>query len=224
MPRPVPLSFVCDTTLLPEPDPDPLPLLVRTVGMIDPDELEKLEPEDLLPLPLLDPLLGPETDPPIVKDGDPELVRTGPDDDASLCVHMPSARYVFVPGTRIATVRTRPSMRSIESILSSLRPSAVERSGCRLPGAVLPSRSRMHRHAARGTNARTCPCNLPRARFGCTDVAASATAGCGECADHARAFRFGSPACGYVELFTPGERRRPDADTGKRPRSSQLPK
>lgn len=76
-----------------------------------PDALdEKLEPLDLLlPLPELlpDPLLLDCCEIP------------GPLEPASLWVQTPSARYVLVPGTRIATVRTRPSSRSSELIRSS---------------------------------------------------------------------------------------------------------
>lgn len=93
-------------------------------------ELEKLEPLDLLPL--LDELPEEETDaemlgpvlPPELEIPGPLLERLdkpGPGSFASLCVHTPSAKYVFVPGTWIATVRTMPSMRSIASMRSSSR-------------------------------------------------------------------------------------------------------
>jgi hypothetical protein len=55
--------------MLPEPEPDAL-LLLRTVGMIDAEELEKLDPEDLLPPPLLELLPELESDPPVSNDGD----------------------------------------------------------------------------------------------------------------------------------------------------------
>lgn len=102
------------------------PVLLMTIELsLD----EKLDPLDLLPL--LDPLddepetLGPVTLPEIEIPGplDPaDGAAPSPDSDddfASLCVQTPSARYVFVPGTRIATVRTTPSMRSIASMRSS---------------------------------------------------------------------------------------------------------
>jgi hypothetical protein len=95
-------------------------------------KLEKLEPLDLLPLlELLDdavtdseivkPVLPPEFEMP-----GPELETPGPGPDdplrsASLWVHIPSARYVFVSGTRIGTVPTTPSTRSSESMRSRLR-------------------------------------------------------------------------------------------------------
>ena len=82
--------------------PIPLSLELVTPVLLIPIELEpeKLEPLDLLPL-LLDP-----DDEPVVRivspELPPELEIPGPLDEsvgASLCVHTPSARYVFVPGT-----------------------------------------------------------------------------------------------------------------------------
>lgn len=119
----------------------PSTLELTPVLLIPMELLEKLEPLDLLPLlELLDddpvvrivrpesPLLPPEFENPGPEfemcGPTPELVAANvafvaPDPFASLCVHTPSARYVFVPGTWMATVRTTPSMRSSESIRSS---------------------------------------------------------------------------------------------------------
>jgi len=110
------------------PDEPLPPVLLRTK-----DELEldvKLDPLDLLPLVELfdeDPVVA------MVRPESPllpaEFEKPGPERElvgarnvpapldeplASLCVHTPSARYVFVTGTWIATVRTTPSMRSSE--------------------------------------------------------------------------------------------------------------
>jgi hypothetical protein len=76
-----------------------------------------LLPLPLLLLELLDMLDSVTSDSP---DDESTSVKPGSDpEDASLWVQTPSARYVLVPGTRSATVRTRPSIRSIESIRSS---------------------------------------------------------------------------------------------------------
>jgi hypothetical protein len=100
---------------------------------------EKLEPLDLLSLLELPDddtdaeMVGPVPVPPEFENPGPEFEMCGPTPEleaanvafvapepfASLCVHTPSARYVFVPGTWMATVRTTPSMRSSESIRSS---------------------------------------------------------------------------------------------------------
>ena len=91
-------------------------MLLAHVNTIELDP-EKLKPLDLLPLleldeePELADRLGPVPPPVLSEIPGPPL----DDDGASLCVQTPSARWVLVPGTRIATVRTRPSMRSSSS-------------------------------------------------------------------------------------------------------------
>jgi hypothetical protein len=119
---PRPVSPAPETPVLPEPKLDPPLLLPMKVAEIEPEPEvldEKLEPLDLLPLPLLllellDMLDSVTSDSP---DDESTSVKPGPDpEDASLWVQTPSARYVLVPGTRSATVRTRPSIRSIEML------------------------------------------------------------------------------------------------------------
>ncbi len=113
------------------------PVLLMTIELsLD----EKLDPLDLLPL--LDPLdddrvsIDSEIVSPVLP---PEFEMPGPPFDdcwrssVSLCVHAPSARYVFVPGTRIATVRPVPSTprppRQLGAVSVGRRHRGIEASG-----------------------------------------------------------------------------------------------